>query len=344
MTIESNMAEWNDASAVYGQILQSYEWGKLKSSFGWTALYVKFDGGMAMVLKRKLPLIRRSFFYIPRGPLINFDSKESINSFISAMKTEAKKHGALFMRVDPEIVEDSFDRIKLLKESGFLKAKKQIQPRCTYILDLSPDIEAINKSFEPKFRYNIKVAQKHDVQVKQVDSIEGVQHFYSVYEETKTRQNFIIHPFNYYKKIFELIISKGLGSIFIAYHQDKPVGGVFIFNFGSRCWYMYGASSNEYRNMMPNNLIHWEVIKWAKSKGLKEYDLWGIPANPLEGHPLWGVYRFKKGFNAKLFKFVGAYDYPFNKVLYKMFDSAIIIYQNLIRLIKKGTISDSLSE
>ena len=94
---------------------------------------------------------------------------------------------------------------------------------------------------------------------------------------------------------------------------------------------------------MPNNLIHWEIIKWAKEKGLKEYDLWGIPADPKEGHPLWGVYRFKKGFNAELKNFIGAYDLAYNKMLYFFFDKVIELYQNTIRFIKKGTIKDSLS-
>ena len=95
---------------------------------------------------------------------------------------------------------------------------------------------------------------------------------------------------------------------------------------------------------MPNNLIHWNVIEWAKERGYKEYDLWGIPANPTLNHPLWGVYKFKKGFNGVTHKFIGAYDLPFNKVQYKLFNSALNGYQNVRSLIKKGKLSDSLGE
>ncbi len=337
------------------QILQTKEWGSVKAAFGWTPLSIKLESRKfksgdikkdeeILVLKRKLPLIKRCFFYIPRGPVIDYLDENVVNEFINKVSQLAKEHNALFMRLDPEIDEKDSSVINGLKKKGFIKAKKEIQPRSTYIVDIRRPVDEIRANFESKFRYNIKVAIKSGILVKENNTIEGVQEFHNIYKETSSRQTFIIHPLTYYKKVFEFIISKGFGSIFIAYKDNVPVAGVFIFTFGKRAWYMYGASSNAHRNMMPNNLIHWEVIKWAKEKGIEDYDLWGIPSNPTEKHPLWGVYRFKKGFNGKLVKFVGTLDYPFNKLLYMFFDKAIIMYQNVNRLIKKGSMSDSLAE
>lgn len=327
------------------QILQSDEWGGVKAGFGWEPVKLKLDdGSSAILLKRKLPLINKCFFYVPRGPLIDFDAPAEVSKFVKAAKREAKKHGALFLRMDPEVPENDDEALRILREEGFVKAKKEVQPRSTFILDLSPGLEEIKAGFESKFRYNIHVAEKHGVTIKQGTDESAVEDFYRIYKETCSRQNFIIHPISYYKKIRSLIIGKDMGRVFTAYHEQVPVASVIIFNFGKRIWYMYGASLSSHRNMMPNNLLHWEVIKWAKDLGFEEYDLWGIPSNPKEGHPLWGVYRFKKGFNAKLFKFIGSYDLPFNGLLYRLFDKAIILYQNTVRLIKKGTISDSLSE
>jgi len=327
------------------QILQSDEWGKVKEGFGWEPVKLLLGGGYpVLMLKRKLPLIKKSFFYVPRGPLIDLDSPSEVGRFVKAVKEEAKRHGALFLRMDPEVLEDNDIALNILKAEGFIKAKKEVQPRSTFILDISRDLQDIKAGFESKFRYNIHVAEKHGITVRQGTDEAFVEDFYKIYKETCSRQNFIIHPISYYKKIRSLIIDKGMGRVFTAYHEQVPVASVIIFNFGKRIWYMYGASLSSHRNMMPNNLLHWEVIKWAKDRGFKEYDLWGIPSNPKEGHPLWGVYRFKKGFNAKLYKFIGSYDLPFNRSLYRLFDKAIILYQNTVRLIKKGTISDSLSE
>ncbi len=329
----------------YSQILQSTAWGNVKGAFGWEPINIMPGGdSAALLLKKRLPLIKKCFFYAPRGPLVDFSDKDKVKTLFREIRREAKKHGALFLRMDPEVPEDDEVSIGNLREEGFLKAKKEVQPRSTFILDLGPDLESIKAGFESKFRYNIHVAEKHGIEIRQRLDEPGIEEFYEIYKETCSRQNFIIHPVSYYKKIFFEIIAKKRGSVFTAYHGSLPVASVVIFNFGRRAWYMYGASLTSHRNLMPNNLIHWEIIKWAKNSGYKEYDLWGIPSNPRPEHPLWGVYRFKKGFNAKLHKFIGSYDLPFNKPLYKLFDKGIILYQNSVRLIKKGTISDSLSE
>ena len=343
--VDANSAQQFDETAEkYSQILQSYEWGKVKSGFGWQPLMMINGASCSLMLKRKLPLINKCFFYIPRGPLIDFNDNKAVDEFISAVKAEGKKHGALFLRIDPEADENNASVLSLLKEQGFIKAKKQVQPRSTYILDLTKDENEIVKGFEPKFRYNIKVAEKHGVTVKDRDDEAAIDEFYDIYKVTSSRQTFIIHPLSYYKKIYEVLIKKGMGRVFTAYSGEVPIASVIVFIFGKRVWYMYGASSNEYRNIMPNNLIHMNVIKWARNMGAEEYDLWGIPSNPKEGHPLWGVYRFKKGFGAQLHKFIGAYDLPFNRPLYFVFDYLIIMYQNLSRLIRKGSMSDSLGE
>lgn len=337
--------EFDRIAVSHSQILQSWAWGDVKGSFGWEAVRLIFGSfSSALVLKRKLPFINKCFFYVPRGPLVDFSDKAQVEAFACAVKKEAKMHGALFLRMDPEIRENDLETLSLLKQRGFIKAKKEIQPRSTFILDLTQEIEKIKSGFESKFRYNIHVAEKHGIVVKRRDDEEALKEFYDIYKETCSRQAFIIHPLAYYKKIMEEIILKGNGAFFNAYHEGRAIASVVIFTFGKRAWYMYGASANAYRNMMPNNLIHWEVIKWAKEKDLKEYDLWGIPSNPGEKHPLWGVYRFKKGMGGDLVKFIGSYDLPFNRAFYALFDRLIIFYQNAVRLIKKGSMSDSLGE
>jgi len=107
---------------------------------------------------------------------------------------------------------------------------------------------------------------------------------------------------------------------------------------------MYGASIKEGRNVMPNHALHWHLIKWAKEKGYKVYDLWGIPSAPSEKHPLYGVYRFKKGFNGASKSWIGVYDLPFDRMTYMLFDKGVGLYQDIRSLLTKGKISDSLSE
>ena len=80
---------------------------------------------------------------------------------------------------------------------------------------------------------------------------------------------------------------------------------------------------------MPTYLLQWEAIRWAKQKGCKVYDMWGIPDFP-EGEledqfmtrsdGLWGVYRFKRGFGGKIVRTVGAWDRVYRPMLYKLYE------------------------
>ena len=348
---EQELDAWNNfvASTEESPIIQSAEWGELKRISGWKPIRIaifeenKIVGGIS-ILKRKIPFVGKSIFYAPRGPVLDFHNEEIFSLLISKIKEIAKLHNAIVLKVDPEILETDSKANKILKENNFIFVKKQIQPRATFFVDLAKNLDDLLASFESKTRYNIRLSARKGVKIEEVTSLEGVKIFYDIYLKTAKRDTFIIHNFEYYKKVVEIMADKKMVHIFIAYFQEKPIAGVYIFTFGQKVWYVYGCSSNEYRNVMPNHALHWEVIKWAKQNGYKTYDLWGIPANPYPKHPLYGVYRFKKGFNGELKKFVGMYDLVLQPFWYNLMNKGIKTYVAIRSLIKKGKISDSLGE
>jgi lipid II:glycine glycyltransferase (peptidoglycan interpeptide bridge formation enzyme) len=101
------------------------------------------------------------------------------------------------------------------------------------------------------------------------------------------------------------------------------VAGLILFLFGSTAWYMYGASTGEHRQLMPNHALQWAAICKARERGCRRYDLWGAPDKFDESDRLWGVYRFKQGFGGQLIQGVGAFDYPVNRWLYRAFTNAL---------------------
>lgn len=339
---------WNEfiANSPSGSILQSYEWGEFKSYFGWRPMRIVLEDGERIVagvsiLKREIPLIHHCLFYAPRGPVVDFSSKELLHNLLDVVEKEADRNHAVSLKIDPEVSEAALGNLESL---GFEKAPRQIQPRATLILDLDRELEEILMSFEEKTRYNIRLAEKKGVSAREDPSERGIGIFYDLYLETAKRDRFLVHPLIYYQKIREVLFNAGLGTNFIAYYEGKPVASIIVFSFGKKIWYMYGASSSEHRNVMSNHLLHWEVIKWAKAREYKYYDLWGIPVNPDENHPLYGVYRFKKGFRGEPVKYIGAYDFSYSPLFYHAFEYGLIWWQNLRSLIAKGKIEDSLSE
>ena len=348
---ERELAEWNNFVAATDEcpIIQSTEWGEIKQISGWQPIRIaifeedKIVGGIS-ILKRKIPLIKNSIFYAPRGPVLDFHNESRFHFLISEIKKVAKSDKAIVLKIDPEILETDSKAIEILRKSNFNFVKKQIQPRATFFVDLTKNLDDLLASFKSKTRYNIRLSDRKSVKIKEITSLKGAKIFYEIYLKTAKRDTFIIHNFEYYKKVVETMADKKMVHIFIAYFQKKPIAGVYIFSFGQKIWYVYGASSNEHRNMMPNHALHWEIIKWAKESGYKIYDLWGIPAKPHPKHPLFGVYRFKKGFNGELKKFIGMHDLVFQPLLYNLMNKGIKEYVALRSLIKKGKISDSLGE
>ena len=342
---------WNKfvAESAWSQILQTWEWGEVKRSQGWEPirLAVEDNGKITAqisVLKRKFPHINKSIFYAPRGPVLDYKNTEVLGFLLGAIKDEAKKYKAIVLKIDPEVEEYDSVAVKIFHDFGFRAQKSQIQPRTTFFIDLAHDLDTLLLSFEEKTRYNIRLAERKGVKVAEMSGQVGVDIFYDLYKETASRDHFLIHPKSYYQKIFNLMGSSGMVRIFIAYFEDEPIAATINFALGNRIWYMYGASKSSHRNVMPNHALHWEIIKKVKEEGFKLYDLWGIPSNPHPNHPLYGVYRFKKGFNGHLVKFVGCLDLVYDPIFYFFFDKGLAWFKNLRSLILKGKMSDSLGE
>jgi lipid II:glycine glycyltransferase (peptidoglycan interpeptide bridge formation enzyme) len=154
---------------------------------------------------------------------------------------------------------------------------------------------------------------------------------YDMYRETSLRDGFVLRPFQYYRDAWGSFIKSGLAWPLIARVDGDAVAMVIIFRFGDRAWYMYGASLSQHRDKMPNHLLQWEAIRWARSVGCTVYDFWGAPVELAENDPMWGVYRFKQGFGATLVQHIGAYDYVGSRLWYWVYTVVMPRLLNLMR-------------
>jgi len=214
------------------------------------------------------------------------------------------------------------DLVASLVKKSWITSKHNIQPPRTIIIDTKGNPDLILNRMKQKTRYNTRLAEKKDVTIRAWDDIDS---FHKMMLVTGGRDGFGIHSLEYYKRAYELLHPKGLGEILVAEHEGKPLAALFVARNGQRAYYLYGASTDEERNRMPTYLLQWEAMKWAKTRGCKEYDLWGVPdedAATLEANferrhdGLWGVYRFKRGFGGELKRAAQALDRVYNPLLY----------------------------
>ena len=299
-------------------LLQDAEWGELKSGFGWTPSYIRAGSAGAMVLFRSLPAGLK-IAYIPRGP---FGSGfESLWPEVHAL---CRKKHAIFLRVEPDFWQGT-DEAKALEASmeGFIPSFATVQPPRTIMIPLDGSEDDWLARMNQKTRYNIRLSQKKDLTIEESDDAAV---FHQLMTLTGDRDAFGVHSEAYYRKCLQCFAEGKKGRILLVRYQGKPLSAIMLFIEGKRGYYLYGASSNEERNRMPNHLAQWTAMKICREAGCTEYDLWGIPdedeetleAQFQDRHDgLWPVYRFKRGFGGNVLRTMGSFDYVYSPLLYR---------------------------
>jgi lipid II:glycine glycyltransferase (peptidoglycan interpeptide bridge formation enzyme) len=298
-------------------LLQAAEWGELKSSFGWEPVrLVQGDCG-AQILYRKLPF-GFSVAYIPKGPI-----GANWNDLWPMVHDECKKRKSIFLHVEPDLEELELEKLKP-QLPGFLQVDQTIQPRQTILIDLDGSPEDWLSRMKQKTRYNIRLAQKKAITIKQSDDL-GT--FESLMKTTGSRDGFGVHSKEYYEKAYSVFSARKNVILLQAEYDGKPLAMLMGFFKGKRAYYLYGASSDEERQRMPAYLLQFEAMRWAADNHCTEYDLWGIPDTTMEdlesnfetrSDGLWGVYRFKRGFGGRIFRSSPGFDYVYMPILYNL--------------------------
>ena len=324
-----------------GHILQSFEWGEVKALTGWKPIRLIIEDGDNIVaavslLKRQLPAINKSIFYAPRGPVVDFQVEKVFKALLKETASIAKKHNAILLKVDPDIAAPNNEVEKILKSNSFKPAGNAegfegIQPKYVFRLDIKPTLEELFSNLHGKTRYNIRLAKKRGVEIKEECNKKDFQDFYQILKVTAERDKFLIRSFEYFEKIWQQLVENGLAKLFMAYYEGKPIAGTLAFIMGPNAWYIYGASSNKYRNVMPNYLLQWTMIEWAKKQGCSMYDFRGVPGNLTEDNPLYGLFRFKKGFNGDYTQFIGEYDLIYSNLYYHLWNIGEPMYKKGVR-------------
>ncbi|MBI2098825.1 peptidoglycan bridge formation glycyltransferase FemA/FemB family protein, partial [Candidatus Uhrbacteria bacterium] len=202
-----------------------------------------------------------------------------------------------------------------LKNRRFVKSQKNIQPVKTLVLDLAENEDELLVRMHPKTRYNIRLAQKRGVRIVHFSYLEEEQ-FERVFEllkDTARRQGFSLHLRGYYRKMIDVLGRHGLLQVYLAFFKGEIVAVNFIVFYGDRAVYLHGASDYRHKNLMATHQLHWRVIKEAKERGFREYDLWGVSEKYA------GVSRFKRSFGGREIEYPGSFDLVFNPLWYNMY-------------------------
>ena len=270
-----------------------------------TIEFANFLAELAAELKKQLP---KNTIAIRFDPNVIFETPEDRDAFNYGMKTVAYA-----------------DRLKLKKN------KVDIQPPDSTLVDLTGTEEEILNKMHAKWRYNIRLSERKGVNIHRYlgndDNLsEKIDKFYELTKETNARDGNSSHAKSYYLDLIKSSaeqIAQGKDvpviSLYIAEHEGDEIASIMTLFSHDEAIYLYGASSNNKRNLMPNHLLQWTAMRDAKAYGSKYYDMYGMPPEGKdENHPMHGLYMFKANFGGKNIHRTGSWDVEI-KFIYKLY-------------------------
>jgi lipid II:glycine glycyltransferase (peptidoglycan interpeptide bridge formation enzyme) len=325
------------------ELLQSGFWAEFKQAHGWTAhpfgVHGAGDDFGLLVLTRTL-LRRFTIAYVPFGPLRDPGTGRGV--LLSGLARALRPHlppRTLFLRFDLPWKKEGEAPGAGADRPRVLKASSDMQPPNTVVVDIAPDLDQVLASMKSKTRYNVRLSSKKGVRVEE-GSLEDLDRWYALYEETSRRDRIAIHGRAYYRGLFSGSREyrgsvRPIVKLLLARHEGDLLAGNIVAFWKTRAAYLYGASSGVKRNLMPTYALQWEAIRMAREAGCTSYDLYGVPPQPDPGHPMFGLYQFKTGFSDCVLQRWGTWDAPFRPLLYASYRAAEAVRMFYYRSVRK---------
>lgn len=296
--------------------LQSWEWGRAREKMGIEVLRMgEFENenlkNVYQITFHKIPYTNYKIGYLPRS---NCPSQK----VLEFLYDYGKKNKIIFIKIEPHITKSKLQITNY--KLPITLSSHPLFPEWTIMLDLTKSENEILKNMHPKTRYNLRLAQKKGIYVKEMTNKEGFEIFAELYFATCKRQKYFGHNYNYHQTVFKELKNK-IAYILVAFYQNTPLSAYEIFIFNDILYYPYGGSSDQYKNLMSNNLLMWEAVKFGQKMGCKTFDMWGsLPADYDKNNKWAGFTRFKEGYGGKFIELIGSYDLVINKNLYNLYN------------------------
>ena len=316
----------NQYDKVANHIIQSWEWGEFRQNEGKKVVRIgEFKDkkliSVCQITFHKIPKTNFSIGYAPK-------TKELSGQFLDFLKVQATKEKAVFIKFEPDLIEvpKSFSNLK--------KSSKTIFAPNTFLLDLTKNDQDLLSNMHQKTRYNIRLSEKKGVKAEIDNSQKAYSEYLKLTKITTKRQKFYAHDEKYHKLLWEglrtstieqsnnrtINLNKLQAHLLKASYKNKTLVTYILFTFKDTLYYPYGASSDEYREVMASHGAMWEAIKFGKNLGFRKFDMWGAAntPDPKPSDPYFGFHRFKQGFGATLTEFIGSYDLVINPLNYRL--------------------------
>lgn len=295
--------------------LQTSYWAEFRQAWGNEVVKTKYG----VITLHKVPFTNYKVGMFIKGA-------KPTKEMLTYLSEFGFQNNLIFIKMEPNVGTQPH-LVNLMERSGAVPGKTLFTPT-TFWLNLKPSEDELLKSFHPKTRYNIRLAQKNQVTVREDSTDEAFNKYLDLTRETINRQGFFAHTEKYHRLMWNILKKAGIAHLMTATYQNEIITTWILFIWKDFLYYPYGASTEKYKNVMANNLMMWESIKFGKRKKLSTFDLWGRE----EGK---GFTKFKEGYNPQVIKFLGTWDLVINKPLYYIYRLAEKIRWPMLKISAK---------
>jgi lipid II:glycine glycyltransferase (peptidoglycan interpeptide bridge formation enzyme) len=311
---------WEDFLLTHPErsFLQSWYWGEFHQNFGNKIHRSGFsDNGklVGVMLSVVEDAKRGRYLTVPGGPIIDWNDKDVVASFVLEIKKIAAIESCIFVRVRPQLELNEFSK-NIFKDQGFVFAPVHLHAELTTQLDITKSEDELLANMRKATRYEIKKGTTQEIQVTTTDDPQAIDKFYDLQIQTSERHKFVPFSRKFLTEQFKIFAKAKKALLYTAEFEGKLLAQAFIIFYGEEAAYHYGASTEDGRKYPGAYLVQWAAIKEAKKRGLKRYNFWGVAAETEKNHRFYGLSIFKRGFGGTEFEYLHAQDLVINRQRY----------------------------
>lgn len=332
-------------------LFQTPFWGRVKSRLGWNASAFDIESTGP---KGDLLVLTKNFggnlvgAYVPQGPESSPDP-EHYGIFLEQLSEALIEHMSVppaFIRYDlpweshyakggAETPEARIREVRMNFGTSTWNLRKAILDMTvadSLVVDIAGVEADILARMRSKTRYNIRLAERREVIVEKM-SPDRLPAFYDLYCQTARRQGFSVCPYRYFETCFSAsdadAQSPNLMFLFARTGSDLLAGGIFATSCKT-LHYLFGASSQDNKNLMGPYALHWAAIREGRAIGCDRYDMGAVSPGMNPRHSFYGLHRFKTGFGGGIVHRNGSWDYPLNQEAYSAYRNAETLNREMV--------------
>jgi len=332
---ESFKPVWNGfvENSPNGSLTQSWIWGNFLDSIGEETIRLAVTSselssdsqdflaaksqvlGVMLLVKREAKFF--NYYFAPYGPVLGeIKMKDTFGQLMAKSYQLCRDNNIDFIRLEPKLSLDNYLTVRPVDDTA--------QAQHTLIIDIDKEEKEIMANMKSKWRYNIRLAEKKGVRIKQAETVEEIGEFWELLKQNSIDNSFSTHSKEYYHRQLEILSGEDMEVLLLAKKGKKTIAANLVGFYGPTAYYLHGAMNRQYSNLMAPHLLQWHSIKLAKDRGCKNYDMFGIASPSVKkDHPWQGFSRFKRGFapETQITSYPGAYFIGINQAKFAAYKS-----------------------